>query len=123
MKDTNYNIIQGDSFILNLTYTDSSGSAINLTGYSALMEIRDQPGGRILSASAYYTPASGSVAAVSDGLTVTASSGAVAINLTPDKTKNFNVPKSAYQVQITSPAGVKTTLLTGWFNVNAGVIN
>jgi hypothetical protein len=113
MKDVNYNIIQGDSFILNLTYTDSSASPINLTGYTASMEIRDQPGGRILCASA----------SISDGITVSASSGTIAINLTPAKTANFNLPKSAYQLQISSAGGTKTTLLTGWFNVNAGVIN
>lgn len=123
MKDVNYNIIQGDSFVLSLNYVDSSGSPVDLTGYSALMEIRDKPGGRILSASASYAPASGSVGPISDGIIVTASSGKIDINLSPNKTKNFNLPKSAYQVQITSSAGQKITVLTGWFNVNAGVID
>jgi hypothetical protein len=123
MKDVNYNIIQGDSFQLALTYTNSSGSAINLTGYSALMQIKDQPGGRISCGSAGYIPASGSVAAYSDGITITSASGLININLSPAKTRLFNFPKSAYQLQITSSSGVNTTLLSGWFNVTAGVID
>ena len=123
MKDVNYNIIQGDSFQLALTYTNSSGSAINLTGYSALMQIKDQPGGRISCSSAGYIPASGSIGAYSDGITITSASGLININLTPAKTRLFNFPKSAYQLQITSSSGVNTTLLSGWFNVTAGVID
>jgi hypothetical protein len=119
MKEVNYNIVQGDSFLLSLTYTDSSGSAVNLTGASAYMEVRDMPGGRILS-----TTASGlASASANDGISFTASAGKIDINLTPAKTKLFNFPRSAYQLQLTTAGGVKTTLLTGWFIVNAGVIN
>jgi len=119
MKEVNYNIIQGDSFQLVLTYTDSSGSAINLTGASAYFEVRDKPGGQILSATASGLAGSGT----NDGITFTASAGKINLNLTSNKTKFFNYPKSAYQLQLTDSGGAKTTLLTGWFNVNAGVIN
>jgi hypothetical protein len=57
------------------------------------------------------------------GISFTASAGKIDINLTPAKTKLFNFPRSAYQLQLTTAGGVKTTLLTGWFIVNAGVIN
>lgn len=118
MKDTNYNIIQGDSWSVQLTYTDSTASAINLTGYSALMEIRDEPGGKILCASASIS----SSASTGDGMTIDRTNGILTVNLVSDKTKKFNYPKSAYQIQITN--GVNTyTLLKGWFVVDAGVIN
>ena len=118
MKEVNYNIIQGDNFQLALTYTDSSGSAINLTGASAYMEVRDKPGGQILCATA-----SGAPSAAGDGITFTASAGQININLTSAKTSVFITPRAAYQLQLTSATGIKTTLLTGWFLVNNGVIN
>ena len=118
MKDTNYNIVQGDSWNVQLTYTDSSGSAINLTGYSVLMEVRDEPGGKILCASASVSTSASS----GDGITINRAGGIITINLTGTKTKAFNYPKSAYQVQIDN--GTNTyTLLKGWFVVDAGVIN
>ena len=119
MKEINYNVIQGDSFILSLTYTDSSASPINLTGASAYMEIRDMPAGRILSA----TASGRASASVNDGISFTASAGKIDINITPAKTSLFNFPRSAYQLQLTQSNGVKTTLLTGWFLVDAGVID
>ena len=119
MKEVNYNIIQGDNFQLSLLYTDSSGSAINLTGASAYMEVRDKPGGSILSCTASGLAGS----STNDGIIVTASSGKIDINLTSTKTKLFNYPRSAYQLQLTSSGGIKTTLLNGWFTVDAGVIN
>lgn len=118
MKDTNYNIIQGDSWNIQLTYTDSSGSAINLTGYSVLMEVRDEPGGKILCASASVSTS----ASAGDGVTIDRANGKITILLSGTKTKKFNYPKSAYQIQITN--GTNTyTLLKGWFIVDAGVIN
>jgi hypothetical protein len=119
MKEINYNVVQGDSFLLSLTYTDSSGSAVNLTGASAYMEIRDMPGGRVLSA----TASGRASASVNDGISFTASAGKIDINITPAKTSLFNYPRSAYQLQLTTSGGTKTTLLTGWFIVNAGVID
>jgi hypothetical protein len=118
MKEVNYNVIQGDNFQLTLTYTDSTGSVINLAGASAYMEIRDKPGGSILSATA-----SGADGQAGDGITFTASAGQIKINLSSSKTKLFNYPRSAYQLQMTSAGEIKTTLLNGWFIVNAGVIN
>jgi len=110
--DKNWKITQGDSFTLQIAYTDSSGSAINLSGYSAMFMVRDKPGGNIFCASA----------GVGDGITITSASGLIDLNVTPAKTRRFNFPKSAYQLQITSSGSINTTLLQGYFDVNAGVI-
>ena len=111
-NESNFNIVQGDSFPLSIVYKDSSGSAINLTDYSAKMEVRDKPGGKILCATA----------SVGDGITITsASTGTIDILLSSTKTSNFTIPKAAYQFNITSSA-TKTTLLYGWFIVEKSVI-
>jgi len=111
-NEYNFNIVQGDTFNIRLTYQNSDGTPINLTGYSAFMEVRDKPGGKILCATA----------SVSDGITITSASGIVDVSLTSAKTNVFTTPRAAYQVQIDNGQS-KYTLLYGWFNVNAGVIN
>lgn len=122
MQEVNYRVIQGDNFQLSVTYKDPSGSPINLTGYSALFEVRDKPGGKILSASARYVPALVPNPEIIDGITIDQVNGKLDIDISSSKTKNFNLPKSAYQLQITNSSGTKTTLLSGWFDVQAGVI-
>lgn len=113
VKESNFSIVQGDSFSLQILYKDSSGSAVNLSGYSAFMEIRDKPGGKILCATA----------SVNDGITITsASGGQIDILLPSAKTNNFTVPKAAYQLKISS-ASTTTTLLYGWFLVDKSVFS
>ena len=111
--DKNWKIIQGDSFILQINYSDPNGSPIDLNGYSALFMARDVPGGNIFCASA----------GVGDGIILNSPSvGGLYLNVAPAKTRKFNYPKTAYQLQITSSSGINTTLLQGYFDVNAGVI-
>jgi hypothetical protein len=112
-SETNYTITQGDSFILPISYTDSNNNPIDLTGYTAKIEVRDKPGGKIVCA----------VGTIGNGITIsTPTNGEILINLTPTMTKNFVLPRSAYQVQITSSDQTATTILSGWFIVNPGVI-
>ena len=111
VKESNFSIVQGDTFALQILYKDSSGSAINLTGYSANMEIRDKPGGKIVCATA----------SVGDGITITsASGGQIDILISSEKTNSFTVPRAAYQFKISS-ASTSTTLLYGWFLVEKSV--
>lgn len=111
-KESNFSIMQGDSFSLQIQYQDSSGSAVNLNGYTANMEVRDKPGGRILCATA----------SVGDGITITSASGGIIDILLPsEKTSNFTIPKAAYQFKLES-ASTSVTLLYGWFIVEKSVI-
>ena len=119
----NYNIVQGDSFILSVTWTNPSGSAINLSGYSANFEARDMPGGSLLctSGSISSIPSSGSFAGYQLS-TLSASSGTIDINISGSNTAFFNYPKTSYQLRVTSPSGNKSTLVKGWLSVDAGTI-
>ena len=109
----NFKITQGDTFDLEITYEDVNGAPINLTNYTFVMEIRDKPGGSILCATC----------SLGDGITVSApATGFIGISVSSEKTKKFNLPKSAYQIQAIL-GNSKTTLAQGWFEVNAGVIN
>jgi hypothetical protein len=119
----NYNIIQGDSFILNTVWADSNNKLINLTGYTVEFEARDLPGGSLLctSGSLSAIPSSGSFAGYQLS-TPSASSGTITINVSGSNTAFFNYPKTAYQLRVTSPSGDKTTIVKGWLNVDAGTI-
>ena len=113
-QDVNYKITQGDSFELQLTYRDEDDNAIDLTGYQILIEVRDKPGGSILSA----------VCTIGDGILIPSpANGVIDINISPRKTSLFNYPRASYQIQGTDQYGNKVTFLQGWFQVNAGTIN
>lgn len=109
---------------MQITYQDSNGNPVNITGYTGLYQFKDKPGGNVLCATASIGAISASGTTTGDGITVTsASSGVFSINITSDKTKKFNFPRTAHQFQVTTPGGVKTTLESGWLEVDAGVID
>lgn len=110
-KESNFNVVQGDTLNLNVLYKDPDGLPIDLTGYAASLEVKDKPGGRILCATA----------SVGDGITITSASGSIDISLSPSKTRKFTVPRAAYQLQL-SYNNTYTTLLHGWFLVEKSVI-
>lgn len=113
-QDVNYKVTQGDSWQLELRYRDEYDDPIDLTGYNIVMEIKDKPGGSIVSA----------VCTLGDGITVLSpSNGVIDINIKPVKTRMFNLPRASYQIQGTDQYGDKVTFLQGWFQVNAGTIN
>jgi len=112
-ENINFKITQGDTFQLEITYEDINNVPINLTGYTFVLEVRDKPGGSILCATC----------SLGDGIAVSApTTGFITVTISSEKTKNFNLPKSAYQLQAIL-GNSKTTLAQGWFEVNAGVIN
>jgi hypothetical protein len=123
MTKKSFEIIQGDSFQISAIYENPSNEPINLSGYTSYCEVRDQPGGQILCATASLSsiPYSGSFSG--DGIYGnSASTGQLFLNLVPSKTLNFNYPRSSIQWRITSPSGENITLVDGWLIVDAGTI-
>jgi hypothetical protein len=126
MKETNYEINQGDGFQLSLTYQTASTSAspsvpFNLTGSSVVFQVRDQPGGTYVAASGVGYAASPVLGAPVD--MTNAASGVIGINITGAMTSAFNTPRSAYQIKLTqASSALPVTLLQGWFKVNPSVI-
>ena len=121
--NNNYTLIQGDSFQIQVAWYDSNNSIINLSGYSAVFEVRDQPGGSILctSGSLGSIPSSGSLSGLYLS-TPSASTGIININVPGTITNNFNYPRSSYQLRVQSSSGIRSTLVQGWISVNAGTI-
>jgi len=105
-----YIIDQGADWYLTITYKDSAGTAINLTGYTAAMQFK-------LTAS--------STAALSltntSGITITAATGTLAIHATAAQTGALGAFTYDYDLEITSSAGVVTRLIQGVATVNAQI--
>ena len=112
IQETNWDIIQNDTWSVNITVQDSLGDYIDFTDYTFEMEVRDKDGGKVVCATA----------SINDGISIVGP-GNIYVELTPTKTKNFNFPKSKYQIQSVDSSGRRSTILSGWFNVRAGVID
>lgn len=108
----NFEIIQGDTFALDVIYKDADGDVVNLSGHTAVFQVRDTPGGKYVCASA----------TIGNGITITPLAGKISVQLNPADTRKFTLPKAAYQLQVTSPSGIKETLISGWFSVSKAVI-
>jgi hypothetical protein len=115
MPSTNFQVIQGDTWSIDIYYTDSADAPINISNYHVIAEVRDKPGGSLLCASSSMESG--------DGISLIDfpnTNNAVRVEFTPDKTSKFNLPKSAYQIKVVETGD---TLLSGWLGVDAGVIN
>lgn len=114
MEEVNFNVVQGDTFNIRVSYKNPDDSVIDLSDYIAKMEVRDKPGGRILCASA--TTENG-------GIAIDGPNGTLDIEFIPDQTKKFTNPTAAYQIKIiNSDNGQQTTLTKGYFKVSQAVI-
>lgn len=105
-------IDQGADFFLTLEYKDSTGAPIDLTGFTAAMQLR--------------LTTSSAVAAVSltqaAGITITAITGTLAIRITAAQTGALDdSAKYDYDLEITSSAGVVTRLIQGVASVSSQV--
>ena len=114
MEEVNFKVIQGDTFTISVIYKNPNGTPINLGDYTAKMDVRDKPNGKVLCASA--TEANG-------GITINDNAGQVTIKFTPSQTKKFTLPTAAHQLKIiNSLTGEEVTLVNGYLNVSAAVI-
>jgi hypothetical protein len=114
MEEVNFKIVQGDTFTIQATYKNPDGSVIDLTDYSAQMDVRDKPGGKILCASATE---------LNNGISIDGENGKINVEFTPSQTRKFTLPNSAYQLKITNnDTGQQTTLTQGYIQVSSAVI-
>ena len=109
-----YNILidQGATYTLALSYKDSAGTAINLSGYTAAMQLRLQ----------YDSPTTVlSLSSPSSGIVITGASGLITVTITAVQTAALDDNTFLYDLEITSPTSVKTRLIQGVAVVSAEV--
>ena len=105
---SNIFIDQGATFTTTLTLNDSTGSALDLTNFTAIAQIRKSPSS---STSTAFT-----VAFVSPR-----STGQITISLTDTQTAALEAGRYNYDVLITSGTNVKTRVVEGIATVNPSV--
>lgn len=107
-----YNITawQGADFDRTFTVTQS-GTALNLTGYTSAMQVREAA-----DSTAYLLSlTSGS------GITLGGTAGTIAVTVTSAQSSAIPAGSYAYDLEIISGAGQVTRLLQGAFNVQGNV--
>lgn len=110
-----YNTVidQGADWFINFSYKNPNGTPVNITGYTAALQIRTSP----LAATAVLT-----LTSPSSGITITGATGLLACQATAAQTALITNGKYAYDIEITAPGtGVVTRLVQGTVQVSPQV--
>jgi hypothetical protein len=109
---TTYNttIDQGADWYITFVYQDSNGSPINITGYTAALQLRSEPSdmNTVLSLS------------TGSGITITGATGTIAVHATATQTGAISAGVYFYDLEITESV-VVTRLIQGQITVSAQV--
>ena len=109
----NVEIDQGADWFLNVTYEQPAGTPVNITGYTAALQIRTSP----LAKTAVLSLTNG------NGITITGAAGLLQCQATAAQTGAITNGRYAYDIEITSPspAFTVTRLAQGTVEVIAQV--
>jgi hypothetical protein len=103
------NMDQGSDWYFNLEYKDGSGNPINLTGYTAAMQLRQ-----------FYDSTTAVLTLTSSaGITITGATGFLAIHATATQTAAIPAGKYVYDLEIKSSTNIVTRLIQGTVTVSA----
>lgn len=113
-------IEQGATTDFQIVYKDSTGVFVDLSGYTAAMQIRNAKGGDTLYATLTsslgdsYTKTSGSafISLSGSNLTTAQVSGSIGVYIGHDVTNNFSFNEAYYDLEITN-GQIRTRLLEG----------
>ena len=105
-------IEQGATFGQTLTLKDSSGSTVNLTGFTGAMSLKEKP-----SATATII----SLTTSNGRMTINGSAGTVALLISASDTANLEVDDGVFDIEITSGAAVVTRLIEGTYSIRRNI--
>jgi hypothetical protein len=103
-----FTIEQGVSIRQPLIWKDSAGDRVNLTGYSARMQIR----------SSYDTAVLLELSTALGTIIITPASGTITLVLSNVTTAAIDWRKARYDLELTAPNGTVTRLLEGYIYVS-----
>ena len=104
-------IEQGATFQRTFTWKDAAGTPVNLTGYTATMQVRQSH----LSAAPLITLTTAA------GITLGGAAGTVVARMTDEQTDTLPAGNWRWDLKLTSPAGDDTRLLEGTAKVTPAV--
>jgi hypothetical protein len=108
----NFEVDQNATFSFVIEYKDNNGDAIDLTGASAKMQVRDTKGGAKLAVT---------LTSPSGGIVIDPVNGKLTIKMTPTQTNKLFYPKSSYDLMVVDSNGNKIKLLEGFMTLNRSV--
>ena len=108
----NFDVDQNATFSFVVEYKDDNGNAIDLTGASAKMQVRDVKGGTKLAVT---------LTSPSGGIVINGPLGKLTVTLTPTQTNKIFYPKSVYDIMVIDSNGNKIKLLEGFMTLNRSV--
>jgi hypothetical protein len=108
----NFEVDQNATFNFVLEYKDDNGNAIDLTGASAKMQVRDTKGGAKLAVT---------LTSPSGGIVIDQLNGKLTIKMTPTQTNKLFYPKSSYDIMLIDSNANKTKLLEGFMSLSRSV--
>jgi hypothetical protein len=103
-------IDQGADWYVTFVYQDANGVPINITGYTAAMQLRSLPSDSATALSL----------STGSGITITGATGTIAIHATAAQTGAIQAGNYYYDLEITS-GGIVTRLIQGQITVSAQV--
>lgn len=108
-----YNTVidQGADWYINFTYKNPDGTPVNITSYTAALQIRTSP----LAKTTVLSLGTGT------GITITGASGIIAVHATAAQTTAITNGRYAYDLEITSPQSIVTRLVQGTIEVTPQV--
>lgn len=114
MSAATYNttIDQGADWYVNFTYQNPAGTPVNITSYTAALQLRTSP---------LAKTAALSLSSPSSGITITGATGLVAVHATAVQTADLLPQTYAYDLEITSPSNIVTRLAQGTITVSPNV--
>lgn len=108
----NFEVDQNATFSFIVEYKDESGNAIDLSGASAKMQVRDTKGGSKLA----FT-----LTSPSGGIIIDPTAGRLTLKMTPTQTNKLFYPKSSYDVMLTDSNANKIKLVEGFLTLSRSV--
>lgn len=114
MAAADYDLLieQGATLSQSFVWTDSSGAAINLIGYTARMQVRSS----VTSATTLLE-----LTTENGGITITGGSGTVTLTQTATQTAAYTWRQGVYDLELVSGGGVVTRLVQGSVTVSPEV--
>ena len=111
-----YNLVidQGADWFFTVTYENPNGTPINITGYTAALQVRSLPS----------TPTAVLSLSTGAGITITGATGVIEIHATAEQTRIIDEGTYVYDLEITSPAtpdAIRTRIVQGQAIVSAEV--
>jgi hypothetical protein len=108
----NFEVDQNATFSFVVEYKDDNGNAIDLTGASAKMQVRDTKGGVKLAVT---------LTSPSGGIVIDPVNGKITIKMTHTQTNKLFYPKSSYDLMVVDSNGNKIKLLEGFMTLDRSV--